>query len=138
MLLPTSVQPIPRVTVIVDTSGSMDKRDLGLSLGLVGKVLNTFRIRDGIKVVCGDTQAVKATRVFDPRQVSLVGGGGTDMGEVIRNVAAQKPKPQLIVVCSDGYTPWCERLPVPVVACLTNEAKAKDVPDWIKTVVLTD
>jgi predicted metal-dependent peptidase len=138
VLLPTAVQPIPRVTVIVDTSGSMDKRDLGLSLGLIGKVLNTFRIRDGIKVVCGDTQAVNATRVFDPKQVKLAGGGGTHMGKLIREVAEQKPKPQLIVVCSDGYTPWCERVSVPVVACLTNKAKADEVPDWIKTIVLSD
>src|SRR6185436_7669392 len=86
ILRPSAVQPIPRITVIVDSSGSMDQRDLGLSLGLIGKVLNGFRIRDGIRVVTGDTKAVTAAKVFDPRQVTLAGGGGTDMGVLIRQV----------------------------------------------------
>jgi predicted metal-dependent peptidase len=137
VVLPSPVQPIPRITVIVDTSGSMDERDLGLSLGLIGKVLNTFRVRDGIRVVCGDTKQVHAARVFDPRNVRLAGGGGTDLGRVVREVAAQKPRPQLIVVCTDGGTPWCEPVGVPVVVCLTCESYVSLVPQWMKTVSLS-
>lgn len=136
VLMPSAVQPIPRVTIIVDTSGSMGERDLGLSLGLIGKVLNTFRIRDGIKVVCGDTQAVVSAKVFDPKQVSLAGGGGTDMGSLITEVATHRPRPQLIVVCTDGATPWCDPVGIPVVACLTHEHRVNRVPSWIRTVVL--
>lgn len=138
LLLASAVQPVPRVTVIVDTSASMDKRDMGLSLGLIGKVLNTFRIRDGIKVVCGDTQAVASTRVFDPKQVKLAGGGGTHMGCLIEDAAKQKPRPQLIVVCTDGITPWCENVGIPVVVCLTSESRRERVPSWMKTLVLTE
>ena len=133
---PSSVQPIPRITVIVDTSGSMDQRDLGLSLGLIGKVLNGFRIRDGIHVVCGDTQSVLAARAFDPKSVKLAGGGGTDMGVIIQQVAEMKPRPQLIVVCTDGETPWCEPVGIPVVACVTTERCLERVPKWIKAVAL--
>jgi predicted metal-dependent peptidase len=137
MVLPSSVQPIPRVTVIVDTSGSMDKQDLGLSLGLIGKVLNGFRIRDGVKVMCGDADVQSVGRVFSPKSVELAGGGGTDMGVLIVAAVQAKPRPDLIVVCTDGYTPWpVAPVGVPVVACVTRECSLANVPAWIETVSL--
>jgi len=87
MLLPSAVQPVPRIVVLVDTSGSMDQRDLGLCLGLIGKVLNGFRMRDGIQVITGDVRAVTAARVFAPQQIKLAGGGGTDMGALSEEAA---------------------------------------------------
>ena len=40
-LLPAHVKPIPRVTVIVDTSGSMEQSDLALALGVIGNALRS-------------------------------------------------------------------------------------------------
>jgi hypothetical protein len=137
MVLPSSVQPIPRVTVIVDTSGSMDQRDLGLSLGLIGKVLNGFRIRDGLRVLCGDESVASVGKVFSPKQVELAGGGGTDMRPLIVEAAQAKPRPGVIVVCTDGYTDWpSEPVGVPVVACITRESRMKAVPAWMEAVCL--
>ena len=137
MVLPSSVQPIPRVTVIVDTSGSMDQRDLGLPLGLIGKVLNGFRIRDGLRVICGDESVGSVGRVFSPMQVELAGGGGTDMRPLIEEAAQAKPQPGVIVVCTDGYTPWpSEPVGVPVVACITHEGAMDAVPKWMDAVCL--
>lgn len=137
MALPSSVQPIPRVTVIVDTSGSMDQRDLGLSLGLIGKVLNGFRIRDGLRVICGDESIGSVGKVFSPKQVELAGGGGTDMRPLIAEAAKAKPQPGVIVVCTDGYTPWpSEPVGVPVVACITHESAMHAVPAWMDAVCL--
>lgn len=107
-----------------------------LGLGLIGKVLNTFRIRDGIRVICGDTNVVTSTRVFDPKQVQFAGGGETNMRTLIRETAQSKPKPQLIVVCTDGITPWCEPVGIPVVACLAQAKRADRVPSWINVVCL--
>ena len=41
-LLPAHVKPIPRVTVIVDTSGSMGQSDLALALGVIGNSLRSL------------------------------------------------------------------------------------------------
>jgi len=140
VIRPANVQPVPKITVIVDTSGSMDERDLGLSLGLIGKVLNGFRLRDGIRVICWDAGLQSAGKVFSPKQIELAGRGGTDMAEAIEHVAQEQGrlKPELIVVATDGLTGWpSEPVGVPVVACITNESTIESVPKWINTVCLS-
>lgn len=135
ILRPSNVQPIPRITVIVDTSGSMDQRDLGLCLGMIAKVLHSFRIRDGIRVICGDENATVDAKTFDPKNVRLDGGGGTDMGKLIAHAAELRPTPQLILVCTDGETPWGNDPGIPVVACVTrNITSFHPIPEWIKSI----
>ena len=75
--------------------------------------------------------------MFSPKNVELAGGGGTDMRVLIVAAAEQKPKPDLIVVCTDGYTPWpAAPIGVPVVACITREQSLANVPKWIDAVAL--
>jgi hypothetical protein len=139
MVRPSGVQPVPKITVIVDTSGSMGQKDLGLALGLIGKVINGFRNRDGIKVICGDTHAATVGKVFDPKHVKLRGGGGTDMRPLIAAAEAEKPKPDLIIVVTDGYTPWPEKkTKVPLVCCITEVGGFDGVPNWADTVMLAE
>jgi hypothetical protein len=136
--LPGNVCPVPRITLLIDTSGSMDQRDLGLALGLVGKVLKSLPNRDGLRVLCGDEQRQTAAQVFDPKRIELRGGGGTDMAVLIGEAAREIPRPQLIVVVTDGLTPWPAAPPaMPVVACLTREAsRYYPPPAWLRTVEL--
>lgn len=136
ILMPSAVQPIPRITVVIDTSGSMGQRDLSFAVGLVAKVLNRFTIRDGIQVLTGDTQKATAARAFNARSIKLAGGGGTDMGALIAEASQAKPKPQLIVVATDGWTPWGEPVGIPVVACITGRMPTTDPPEWVPCVML--
>ena len=46
-----------------------------------------------------------------PSQVELLGGGGTDMGEGITQALALRPRPSIIVVLTDGFTPWPAEAP---------------------------
>jgi predicted metal-dependent peptidase len=88
-------------------------------------------------VLAGDTAIQTAKNVFRPEQVSLVGGGGTDMAGLIVAAAEERLAPKAILVVTDGYTGW---LPEPVgphvMACLTRADTARAVPEWIQTVVL--
>ena len=122
MALPSNVAPFPRITVIVDTSGSMGRNDLGLALGTIRKVVHSFRIRDGIQVVTGDTKGqAKRLCLSNPSKIELTGGGGTDMAAIVEQVLDDRPRPQMILVCTDGWTPWPEQDPgIPIVACITN------------------
>jgi hypothetical protein len=45
---------------------------------------NSFRIRDGIKVITGDAKGqTKQLCLSDPRRIELTGGGGTRMDLII-------------------------------------------------------
>ena len=113
-----------------------------MALGMIRKVLNSFRIRDGIKVVTGDAKGqTKQLCLSDPRRIELTGGGGTNMAKIIAEVLEARPQPQMILVCTDGWTPWpSENCGVPIVACITR--KRADLPDaykppqWIVTLEL--
>ena len=67
--------------------------------------------------------------------LKLDGRGGTNMGQLVKVAAARKPRPEAIVVITDGYTPWCSPIKIPVFAIVTNAYST--VPSWITGVNLT-
>jgi len=130
---PSNYSAEPRITVCVDSSGSMSEDDTALALGLINKVLSSFRNRRGVKIMVGDTEG-QSTELVHSRlnRLLLTGGGGTNMGKLIEDAVASKPVPHVILVATDGYTPWPEENPgVPVLVCLTREGREDCVPDWM-------
>ena len=131
--IPAHEQPNPVVKIIVDTSGSMGERDLGLALGVVKKAVS--HLQSGVDVVSADTDVRLCEKVFKPEQVSLVGRGGTDMAQAMNTVMEEHPRPNVLIVVTDGETPWPDKeLPAKCVAALTRKSSYYAVPDWIKTV----
>ncbi len=47
-----------------------------------------------------------ATSASNARDTKFAGGGGTDMRVGIERTTQQRPRPEVIVVFTDGYTPW--------------------------------
>jgi len=139
-ILPAHRRPVPRVVVIVDTSGSMGERDLNLALGVIADVLRTLPSRDGVRVLAGDTCVQAAGKHFRPEDVELIGGGGTNMGVLIRTAAGESPRPNAIFVVTDSDTPWPEQeVGVHTLACLTRPRNyCSPPPEWIQTVYLHD
>lgn len=134
-MMPSNYSAEPRITVCVDSSGSMREDDTALALGLINKVLSSFRNRRGVKVLVGDTEG-RTTELVHSRLNKLLstGRGGTDMAKLIEDAVASKPVPHVILVATDGDTPWPEEDPgVPVLACLTREGYESRVPDWMTT-----
>ena len=72
----------------------------------------------------------------------VYGRGGTDMRAGIAAAIELRPRPTVIVVVTDGYTPWSEDKPkVPVVICIVGRGDLQSVveqaPEWA-TVVTVD
>ena len=107
VVLPSLYRPLPEVAVVCDTSGSMHQELLSRALAEVEGLLARGGLRQAqLRVLAVDTNVHAVRRVSRTSQVELAGGGGTDMGAGIAAAAALKPRPSVIVVLTDGFTPW--------------------------------
>lgn len=134
-VLPAMRAPVPQVSVVLDTSGSMgcDRRmedALGEIMGIVKAAGSPARV-----FACdADVQAVsRVARGVDIEKLN-VGGGGTDMRPGIK--AADKERCNVIVVLTDGEVgdgwPTVEDMPRSklIAAVVTDE----EVPEHITCV----
>ncbi|MDP3772734.1 MAG: VWA-like domain-containing protein [Gemmatimonadales bacterium] len=141
IVLPALRQPVIHPAVVVDTSGSMNQKDLAVALAEVRGVIEAAGLDQGVRVICCDAAAAPTQRVFDARKVQLVGGGGTDMGAGITAACALRPVPEVVIVVTDGATPWPVESPKSrVVVCLvlgegSGGGEAAAIPAWAGAVV---
>ncbi len=107
ILQPGWRRPVPHVAMVVDTSGTVDDQLLGRAMAEVESAITALGIPGGAVTVLACDAAVGAvTRVRRASDAVLIGGGGTDMRVGMAAASAQRPRPDLIVVLTDGYTPW--------------------------------
>ena len=90
-------------------------------------------------VLACDAAVGATSRVRRVEDVQLVGGGGTDMRVGIAAAEASRPHPDVVVVFTDGYTPWPERPTRArlVVAIIGFQSSTEHAPDWATTVRVT-
>lgn len=132
----------PRITAVIDTSGSMSNRMLALALAEIDGVLREVGPHGGrgIRLVSCDARAGELQEVRSAAEVKLTGGGGTDLREAIVTVASHPERPDLVLILTDGYTPWADEPPVRnararYVALLVQEYKGK-LPSWVDRITI--
>lgn len=125
-----------RVAIVVDTSGSMSAADLDAAMGEVQGVLRASGVaRDAVHVVSCDAEAGKAARVRRAGDVALTGGGGTDMRVGIAAAEAIRPAPHVVIVLTDGYTPWPDSPGRARLVCgVIRPGEPSGTPEWATTV----
>lgn len=134
VVMPALRRPIPSVAVVVDTSASMDDGLLSQALGEIDGVLKGLGVSDrSVTVLSVDAAVHTVGRVSAGRQVDLGGGGGTDMALGIAAAVALRPRAGLVIVLTDGVTPWPGAPPpVPVVVGLVGRSgqPLPPTPEW--------
>jgi len=139
-VLPALHRPLPTVAVVCDTSGSMGEDELATALAEVEALLARAGLRStGVTVLSVDTEVHARSRVRRAGQVVLAGGGGTDMGAGLTAAAALRPRPDVVVVLTDGWTPWPDTPPRDlrvIVGLIGSDPEHVDVPPWARTVVI--
>ncbi|MGA2452679.1 MAG: VWA-like domain-containing protein [Solirubrobacteraceae bacterium] len=144
VVLPTLHRPVPDVAIVCDTSASMHERLLARALAEVESVLARAGLRQAqVRVLAVDAAVQAVRRVSRAAQVQLAGGGGTDMGAGIAAAAQLRPRPSVVIVLTDGFTPWPERPPagMRVVVGLLSEGPHTPTwppPSWARSVVIDD
>lgn len=130
VVLPGREHAAPHVAVVLDSSGSVGAAEWNRALSELGGILRTLDCPVEVYVVDTEVQWhgwVDGGRVQD---VPLEGRGGTDMSRGLAE--AEAARPAVIVVVTDGLTPWPDRKPkARVVVVLTGPGSA---PSWARTI----
>ncbi len=142
IIMPTMTAPQVNVSIVLDSSGSMGKEDLELAVAEIKGILKAIGVR-GAKYYCVDALVHIATRITSMRDIKIEGGGGTDMRVGISQAMDDKPVPHIVVVITDGYTPWPEHAigaKMVAVIVLQKAMEGTDVagPPWAKTIYVDE
>ncbi|MFD8820076.1 VWA-like domain-containing protein [Streptomyces sp. NPDC059627] len=116
VVLPSLRRRPPRVSVIIDTSGSVSDAELGSALLEVTAIARAVGgRRDLVSVLSCDAAARTVQPLCRAEGIALVGGGGTDLRAGFARALRARPAPDVVVVLTDGQTPWPQTQP----ACRT-------------------
>ena len=142
VVLPSMQRPVPEVVVLCDTSGSMGEGQLARLLAEVDGLLRGVGLaRNRLRVLAVDAAVHNVQRVSSGRRLELVGGGGTDMRAGVEAAARLRPRPSVVVVLTDGLTPWPPEAPkgMSVVVGLIEGGRPRgnrgwEPPEWARVV----
>lgn len=148
IILPGTQSPELNVDVVLDDSGSMGNGEGSLLNRAVAEIDGVCKAATRVRFTACDSSVNshkrttfegRATAVFD----RFTGGGGTDMRVGIAAALANKPKANVIVVLTDGETPWPDKQPkgcAVVVGLVGNvdEFTRGRVPKWASVVEIKD
>lgn len=121
------------IIFIPDTSGSMWGDDMEKICSEMAHCASQTQ-PENIRVLWADTR-VAGEQVFDPVEFAFdklepKGGGGTDMRVPLKY--AEKYDPQVVVLMTDGYTPWPESVPYPLIILCTTDHTIPDIGQVIR------
>jgi len=101
-VLPAYVRPVPRVTFILDTSGSMSQAQLETSLSECGNVL--LAVGAEVTFMSCDHAVHAIGKVEQPSQLARLvkGGGGSSFVPAFEELAKLRPRPEVAIFATDG------------------------------------
>jgi len=135
-ILPSMRSPVPIVTVVGDTSASMDDdKALPIVRGTIEDLCRALGATVTF-IACDSAVAAVQHNVSKGSAVKLAGRGGTDMRVGIKAALERKPRPDAVIVVTDGETPWPSVEPrgTRIVAAIVNDRKVEAPPSFIRTV----
>jgi len=137
VIMPSLRQPEPKAVVVIDTSGSVSDAMQQRFLEETQGILRACGMKEGARVISVDAEVHTNQKVMNAKNIKLKGGGGTDMCVGIKAAMESKPKPDVVIVLTDGFTPWPQepigaRLIIGIVG--TQYGAAPATPPWAKMV----
>jgi predicted metal-dependent peptidase len=101
-IMPALVAPVPRVAVVLDTSGSMGTEEVRAGLEETAGILKA--VGATVTFLACDAQVHSLQKVASPGQLAKLvkGGGGTDFVPAFEALGREKERPEVIVFITDG------------------------------------
>lgn len=137
--------PAPETAIVLDTSGSMDEsKEIAMALAEMEDILNRvarFSETQSVKVINCDAAATSVVALRDMNDFEIIGGGGTDMRVGIKAAAEIHPRMDIILVITDGGTPWPKEIPKEnpyatyiVLLVGPKATRNKALPEWMNVI----
>jgi predicted metal-dependent peptidase len=118
-----------KLGVIIDTSGSICSDELKQFFAEIEAI--SYRAKTWILQWDAGFQDYAAKyRRGDWKNIQIKGRGGTDMAAAVQWVVDNKVQADAVVLLTDGYTPWPEKTPFPMIFCVTDENQVENAPEW--------
>lgn len=134
----------PRIACIIDTSASMSSVYISQAIAEVFHILNVLHVP--ITVIPCDTKAYKPIKISLAsdrfKLLKIQGGNGTDMIVGINAALQLKPKPDAVLVLTDGHTPYPDKPhQTPIIFGIIKSRQERtpplpNMPPWNKTSVV--
>lgn len=125
-VIPTlSEESCPPLVAVIDTSGSIGARELGLFQGQLQEILDQVRPRE-LVVVYADADVNGAPERYEPGDILRLrprGGGGTDFRPAIRWALMNEPDAVGILYFTDGEGPAGAEPPIPLLWILVQRIR---------------
>lgn len=128
-IMPSYYQPRPRPGFLIDTSSSMQNEQLSRAITELGALTRQLGYASEVVVACCDAAVHGVKNVFNPAQLQLYGGGGTDVAKGLEWFAARKSGAiDLLIVVTDCETAWPPEIPpFPVITIRVGDGLP---PPW--------
>jgi predicted metal-dependent peptidase len=128
-IMPSFYQPRPRPGFLIDTSSSMQNAQLSRAMTELGALTRHLGYANEVIVACCDAAVHGVKKIFNPSQLQLFGGGGTDIAQGLQWFVDKKSGPiDLLIIVTDCQTEWpAEAPPFPVVTIRVGDGLP---PPW--------
>lgn len=143
-ILPSMRKPAPpTIAIVIDTSGSVQEKEITEFLSEVDGIATANGIAQGITIIPCDSQVGEIQKIRSLSgiaEVKLKGGGGTDLRVGIAAAESLKPQPKIVIVLTDGYTPWPDSIDSKIeslVICCSVPESMTNVPLFAKAIDMT-
>ena len=143
VLLPSMRNPSPpEISVVIDTSGSITRAEIEKYAAELFSILTSIGSSGKLNIIgcdTGTTGPFQVKRATDIPKLDLRGGGGTDLRKGI-DLALEAKKVDIVIVATDGETPWHEVCPdrtVSYIGLFTSEAGSRKCPTWMQPVLIS-
>lgn len=124
------------VALVVDTSGSMAEEQLAAAVRQIPAIVAAAGAALTVYSVDAAVHGGAQRRITRAGQVTLTGGGGTDMGVGLAAALTERPRPNVVIVLTDGQTPWPVTPPTCPVIVGVIGPQAPTPPSWARSMVI--
>lgn len=140
-VMPRLRAPIPNVAVVIDTSGSMGIDELSRAASETDAILREINATITICTIDAAVHGLRSVRTIKEAAAMFRGGGGTSFIPAFEILSKQRPRPEILVYCTDGCGPapevqpsWCKTIWVLVgkhrqIPCLWGQVVEVDERD---------